>query len=80
VSSKFLTRKEVGAAIDISSSSVARKEHHFGLDVCRDKICRKPIRYYITSAINALRERGIEVNFPGVAVAPPTANASPRPS
>ena len=55
---KFVSLKEVAAALEISPKTVLRRLRDFGLDNCRDRHCKKPIRFLKADAERALRERG----------------------
>jgi hypothetical protein len=61
--SRFLTLKEVANALELSSSTVRRREAELGLDKARDCHCKKPLRYHRTEALEVLRSRGIEIRL-----------------
>jgi len=52
---RTITRKEIAAANDISDTTVRRKERALGLHRCRDRVCRRPIRYHAAEAAARLR-------------------------
>ena len=55
---KFVSLKEIADALQISPKTVFRRLRDFGLDKCRDRNCKKPIRFFKAAAKHALRERG----------------------
>ena len=60
---KFITIKEVAAAVGLSVRTVRRHEKSFGLDKCRDGLCEKPTRYFANQAKRELRVRGHDIAF-----------------
>lgn len=57
--SNYITRKEIAAANEVSDDTIARNEKRYGLDTCRDRACRKPVRYRAVEARARLREQGL---------------------
>lgn len=55
---KFVSVKEIADALQISPKTVFRRLHDFGLDKCRDRNCKKPIRFFKAAAERALRMKG----------------------
>lgn len=55
---KTFTRKEIASANSVSSNTVKRRERDLGLSGCRDKACRKPIRYNADKASEYLSRSG----------------------
>jgi hypothetical protein len=56
--SKFITRKEIASANELSDDKVALSEKIIGLDKCRDRACARPIRYRAKEAAEALELAG----------------------
>ena len=54
--SRYITRKEIAAANEISDDTVRRRERQYGLDSCRDQACHRPVRYHGEEARRRLRE------------------------
>ena len=61
--SKFVSVKEVANALELSSSTVRRREAELGLDKARDCHCKKPLRYHRQEAQAALNQGGHAVTF-----------------
>jgi len=55
---KTFTRKEIASANSVSSNTVKRRERELGLSGCRDRACRKPIRYNADKASEWLKRAG----------------------
>jgi hypothetical protein len=58
---KTFKRKELAAANELSSTTIARREHVLGLDQCRDRTCKRPIRYLRAAAAQRLLAAGYQV-------------------
>lgn len=54
--SRYITRKEIAAANEVSVDTIARMESRIGLDECKDKACARPVRYHATEARECLRK------------------------
>jgi len=58
--SRYLTRKEIAAANEVSIDTVARLEARIGLDQCRDQACARPVRYHAAEARECLRKNKLK--------------------
>jgi hypothetical protein len=58
-SSRFLTLKEIASLLELSPDTIRRRSRELGLDQCRDKLSRRPIRFFKLAALEALRSRGL---------------------
>jgi hypothetical protein len=56
--SRFITRKEIASANELSDDTIRRRERQIGLDKCRDSTCIKPVRFDRATASTALRKKG----------------------
>ncbi|HXS68308.1 MAG TPA: hypothetical protein VN761_05660 [Candidatus Polarisedimenticolia bacterium] len=54
--SRYITRKEIAAANEVSIDTIARLESRIGLDQCRDQACARPVRYHANPARECLRK------------------------
>jgi hypothetical protein len=63
--SRFIHLKELAAdpAIELSTKTVLKKLRLLGLEECRDKLSKKPIRFHRAAARAALLAKGYEVEF-----------------
>lgn len=57
--SRYITRKEIAAANEVSDDTIARREGELGLDECRDRACQRPVRYHRTPACECLRKHAM---------------------
>lgn len=53
---RTITRKEIAAANDVNEITVRRREREIGLHTCRDRACRRPVRYRASEAEARLRQ------------------------
>lgn len=54
--SRYITRKEIAAANEVSCDTIARLEKKLGLDKCQDQACARPVRYHAEKARKCLRD------------------------
>ncbi|MGA2685907.1 MAG: hypothetical protein ABSF51_12735 [Verrucomicrobiota bacterium] len=60
---KFVTLKEIAAALEISPDTLRRRLADFGLDQCRDATSKKPIRFHRAAAMRELAKKGFNVTL-----------------
>jgi Winged helix-turn-helix DNA-binding len=60
---RFISLKEISAILELSPSTVRRRLRDFGLDACRDKLLKKPIRFHAAAAGRVLAEKGFTVRL-----------------
>lgn len=59
--SRYITRKEIAAANELSPEAVRLQERRLRLNECRDKSCARPVRYHRERAAENLRRHDWQV-------------------
>lgn len=61
---RFVTTKEIAAALEISDDTIRRNPRRFfNREKCRDRACHRPQRFHTEKVELELRNNGHEVTF-----------------
>ena len=63
--SRYITAKQLEDEVEMDERHIRRPEtqRRLGIDKCRDRTCKRPLRWPVRACAEALRQRGYDVHF-----------------